>query len=749
MLAQGELQFGSSLSAWIQDTVIKAFSQHPNWAQSLPVATGSLARGELCPHSDLDMIFLGPEPLVLQLVQDLTHERWPLRYRVPQNMQDWTEGVDVQDILAIPYARALVPEAEPFLTEQQQRLRDQGLKVWKRSLKFMRQEQKSRNERYDSVSNYLEPNLKYGPGALRDAQQAFYVLDLFFASSLSIELGQARRILSRNQSFYLELRQRLHLLGGMDILSAGEQRELAEQMGFAEPGPLMQKLQRSLAQVSFIHDWVMERAMASSQRLGQTASRRLKTLSEVFEALKGDPSVLMQGRLRWEVEDSVLGPGLKLSAPVSYKRSVGRQLNQAFTVNHSPEFFRALFRSRVLERLIPDLARVKGVVQHDHYHRFTVDAHLSQALKEVLRVYAGPSTLGRLAPLVKELDAQDFRILLWTALYHDLAKGKGGDHSTKGEALVKRDFVAMGLSLRLTLEVAWMVRNHLTLSTAAFRMNSQEPSTWQRLHSLGVREKRLTRLAVFTAVDIRATNPEAWTDWKEQLLMDLVNSLRSSYATRFMKFLNFMEKQNISWPKEILQQMDPTVVEALPNGVVLEELNHLKEVQEDLALKVVKNSRGEIWVRFHRIQDRPGLFLGFVRSLFATGSRIQQSSVRTWPGVGAYDWFHVRSQKTPAQLSRLLQIVEREIEKTPLGPIPHVQFDHVTLVGEDDQEWIISFRGRDQRGLLLAAAQALFDLGLTIRWARVHTWGRQVDDVFAVDKIKGQDIGKILECLGL
>ena len=737
-LSSGELSYGSSLSQWIEGRLVEQLAKHPLWVQALPVATGSWARGELCPRSDLDIVFLGQEDVVLSLVQDFLSRQWPLRYRVPLDPEDWTQGVEAQDILAIPYARALVPEAESLLVEQQKRLKAKGISLWKKLLKFMREEQARRNDRFDSVSNYLEPNLKYGPGALRDTQQADYILDLFFAQSLGGEFAHARKILARNRRFYLELRQRLHLLGGLDILSAGEQRELAQQMGFSKPASLMQKLQRSLAQVSFIHDWVMEFAQASKRRREEVHRVSLGSLNEVFEALKNDPSLLMQGRVRWEVNDSLF------SRP--QKRAIGRQLNQVFRPQWGQEFFAALFRSRVLERCLPELARVKGVVQHDHYHRFTVDAHLSQALKEVLRVQAQPKLLGRLAPLVKELEPQDFRILLWTSLYHDLAKGKGGDHSTKGEALVKKDFIDMGLSLRLTVEVAWMVRHHLLLSTAAFRMNSQDPSTWARLHGMGVKGPRLTRLAVFTAIDIRATNPEAWTDWKEQLLADLVSSLRTSYATRFMKFLEVAERHKFKDVHGLLPQMDPAVIEALPHSVLLEELRTLSQVQqEDLPVRALRNSKGELWLRFHRCQDRSGLFLGFVRSVFATGAHIQHSSVRTLPDVGVYDWFHVRTAKTPAQLLRTLNLVSREAESMAsmesLRPqLQKIRFDQITLVGQDAKECIISFRGRDQKGLLLAAAQALFDLNLVIRWARVHTWGRQVDDVFAVEKL---DLGKL------
>ena len=101
----------------------------------------------------------------------------------------------------------------------------------------------------------------------------------------------------------------------------------------------------------------------------------------------------------------------------------------------------------------------------------------------------------------------------------------------KGAELVKQDFTEMGLPVRQTLEVSWIVENHLLLSLAAFRLNPQSSSTWKRLHRKGVKGKRLLRLALFTAIDIIATNPDAWTDWKERLLYDWVAAMKSKQAT--------------------------------------------------------------------------------------------------------------------------------------------------------------------------------------------------------------------------
>lgn len=713
-------QLGREFSLWLGEVLERRLSVLPHWQQAMPVAIGSWARDELCPKSDIDLIFCGPEEDVLALVNEIHEQGLKLRYRVPEDMEDWTQGVGPFDVLAILHARAFDWDTGERLSQQQLLIRERGATFHKLLIQAMVEERKKRNQRYDSISNFLEPNIKYGPGGLRDLQQALYVYELF--QEKFVDAHHAIQVLEHYKNFFLSVRQKLHLMGASEVLTATEQLELAQWFGFSDVKAFMREIQIGLSRVSFYAEWVVERARASRPRIKQVESRAIETPSEAFRALKDDSSVLMQGRVRSRVDD------LFHRTRMVSRRSLGRHLNQSLSFENSESFFVALFRSRLLEHVVPDLARVKGLVQHDHYHRFTVDAHLLQVLRELKRVHDRPKILGRLGKVAQQLDKSDWKILAWTSIYHDLAKGRGGDHSNKGVELVKRDFVAMSLSLRMTLEVAWLVQHHLSLSIAAFRMNPQAPSTWQSLHEKGVSGKRLLRLAVFTAVDIRATNPEAWTDWKERLLSDLVDSLKSRSATRFMKFLRAADSARLRISRAFVAELDPAIVEAIPGKHLLEDYRALKKSKKDLPAFIIKNRKGETWVRFHRREDRAGLFLYYVQLLYAVGCQIQQSSVRTLPDYGVYDWFQVKTTKSATQMKKLLDLVADTPAKVPA----EVYFEKISLVSRDDQSCILSFRGPDQRGLLMAAAKALFELGLEIRWARVHTWGRQIDDVFSV-----------------
>ncbi len=223
-------------------------------------------------------------------------------------------------------------------------------------------------------------------------------------------------------------------------------------------------------------------------------------------------------------------------------------LENILKVTAPDEFLVSTFRSRLIDKLVPEIRRLVGYVQHDQYHRFTADSHIMQACREVKRIYKKPAELGPLKFLHGKLSAEDWRILSWSCLYHDLAKGLESfeHHSDLGMVIVERDFRSYGFKKDFTDEVKWMVQNHLELSQAAFRKNPKDPKVWQELREKGIEGARLYRLALFTAIDIRATNPEAWNEWKAKLLKELTLSLESEKAQHYFDFQTLQKKKKIA-----------------------------------------------------------------------------------------------------------------------------------------------------------------------------------------------------------
>lgn len=709
---------GSNFSHWLAQKLTERMQIFAAWEDSCPILLGSWARDELCPKSDIDILFVGPEHRVRELVTEANEEGLKLRYRVPENMKDWTVGVAEFDILALLKARALTLKGKDLLFEQQQMINTRETQFRKRLLKAVLNERRARNIRYDSIANYLEPNIKYGAGGLRDIEQALAIESLFKLDGHA----HASQVLSECKDFLLAVRQRLHLLGGVDILSAAEQHEVAKFFGFEKPQQFMSQLQLNLSRASFYSDVLVHQAKVAKKTVHKIQSIKVQSLLQAMALLRKQPDLLTQHVVRSQVSE--------LFSHHVKTKDVAEALESNFNIKEEEDFFVALFQSRILEKCIPSLGQIKGLVQHDHYHRFTVDAHLLQSIRELKRVYKNPKRLGRLSTYVKALSVKDWEILLWAALYHDIAKGRQGDHSSDGAEQVRKDLgQTWKFDSKLVEEVAWLVESHLILSTAAFRRNPQAPSTWKFLIQRGAMGVRLERLALLTAIDIRATNPEAWNTWKERLLFDLVTAANSPEAQHLMKWMHLADRTRTKISDSFTNELEPVLLSALSPQVLLKEYKLLSRTQKNLPALWLRNKKGELWVRFHNREDRPGLFLHYVQLLFALGCTIQQSSIKTLTTFGVYDWFHVRSRKSLAQLKKQSESLSDQVKVS----VPKVQFNQIEIVASDEVETVLSFRGKDQRGLLLAAAQALFEEGLTIRWAKVHTWGRQIDDIFAVN----------------
>lgn len=720
--ADKALSESDNFSTWLGQYLEGKLKKIPGWQEALPIALGSWARGELAPHSDIDLLFVGEEAAVLKFVEQAQAQGLKIRYRMPEDPKDWTVNVKSFDVLALLDARAFDERSHKMLLEQQALIASKGKSFVQSLLKDMTVERKSRNERFDSISNYLEPNIKYGPGGLRDLTQAQYVFKLF--EKRFKDSPWVFETLKQDKAFLLRLRQKLNLQASSDVLLSTEQIELAKWFGFENVQDFMREVQQRLSRVSFVADWVVAAAKAGAGKIKVVQERAIKNLSQALLALQEDPSTLMQMKVK-----SAL-PEVMADTKQRDRRQIGRWVFSSLHWQQSEDFFYALFRSGLMAVIFPEFKRLEGLVQHDQYHRYTADAHILQAIRQVLRLLKRPQKLKKLSSLFRHLTDDDRRVLFWTAIYHDMAKGRGGDHSTQGAELLKEDFTAMGFSLRLTVEVAWMVENHLLLSTAAFRRNLHSPSTWRELHQRGVKGQRLRRLAIFTVVDILATNPEAWNDWKESLLLQLVNVMESPRVDRYARFMDLAEKQNLKLNREFLGGLDPALVEELPPKVLLKDYERLENEKGDLEVLIIQQKDSVFWLRFHRRVDRPGLFREFTQTLFAIGCKIQQASIHTFDEYGVYDWFKVLNKRTKDQLKKMLSFVTVSDVKPP-----QVVFDNIKVVSEDESEVIISFRGKDQKGALIAAAEALFAENLTIRWARVHTWGRQIDDVFGVSRV--------------
>jgi [protein-PII] uridylyltransferase len=693
-----------NLRAYLSQCLEEKLKPNKTWHLAKPILLGSWARGEIAPKSDIDLLFLGEEEKVSELVQEMQKAGVKIRARVPESLSDWAIGVEPFDILALLGARALASDESENLEIQKIRIL-QNKKQLHDIQKAMLKERAARAERYDSIANYLEPNIKFGPGGLRDIEQGL-AMKLIKPKAFQGAESTINRLEDLKNALLI-LRDALHLHGYQDILVADAQVELSRFFEFKSVREFMTEVQFILTESSFYAEWMVKKALVKSKPL---KIKNNLSYIEAMRVLKKDSSIITQAEIK--------GASIK----VKNIKEIGQALSKIFTVKSNEFFLEAIYHSGLLALAVPALKTVAGLVQHDQYHRLSVDAHTFQAVREVLRVYKNPKRLGKLAKIVKALSKKDWQILIWSALYHDLGKGKDGDHASIGFKLVQNDFKNFGFSKALTDEVSWLVKNHLVLSGAAFRQNPNSPTTWKWLLERGVKDKRTHRLTIFTAIDIRATNMDAWTPWKEALLLDLNRALSSEAALK-------MRDWQMPVRREFLQHLDSRLIESLPKKLLAKDLKALTAQKLELEPLIHRSRLGYMWVRFHARTDRPGLFLKYVSALHRAGTNIIEAFAISDEAYGVYDWFLIKVSKNEVLLKKLLDI---EILKSDIPKAPKIHFSTVELIREDKDSAILSFRGKDERGALFAAAQSLYDHGLSIVWARVNTWGRQIDDVFCV-----------------
>lgn len=724
-ILQESLFSSSRFSLWLQAQFEEILFSIPGWEESHPILLGSWARGELCPKSDLDVLFCGAESAVALVLEEFNRKSLKLRYRVPEDLKDWSKGVETFDVLALLRARPLTALGAQELFEQQKRIIQDRKNLQKLIIQDLKKERLKRAERFDSIANYLEPNLKFGSGGLRDLDQGLLLYELF--SEKFERADHALSVLRFYRSFFLSIRQRLHLTGYADILVSSSQFEIAEWMGFENQKAFMKALQRGLSRVSFYSDWMMETAVSSSARLKTYRYKEYSSPAVLWKALQKDPSLLNQRVVRAHLDRC-----FPEKSSAKNRQNVAKILKDFAAGDFSDEFIVAVFRSRLIDKLIPEMKRLTGLVQHDQYHRYTVDTHIMQTRRELRRIKKKPRLLGTILDfLPKKMTHKDWEILGWSCFYHDIAKGLSGDHSEKGVALVDRDLKALGVAKDMIEEVQWMVRHHLEISQAAFRKNPSDPSVWKHLKEKEVVGPRLWRLALFTVVDIKATNPEAWNDWKARLLRDLLRNLESESARVYFELSLAAQKIRLKLPEGLEKEVDPLLVSALSAKALVKDIAKLQVSAQDKGslaahFDVFVDMNNQKWIRYFNPTNQKGLLQEAVLKIYSLGLPIRHASVHTLPDIGAWDWFMLQTQKDKKQIEKLLAL------PTSTSNRPEVVYQSLQWVSQNEQEWVISFKALDQSGLLADAVTALTAENCDIRSARVHTWGRQVDDVFAI-----------------
>ncbi len=561
--------------AWLIDQVLahawEQFSLQREPLLSL-VAVGGYGRGELHPHSDIDLLVLHRGSALKKHQSELSSFLtflWDIGLQVGHSVRTVKQCRDLarNDIsVATSLMESHTLAGSEELLAQLKKI-TQPSKIWssKNFFTAKREEQVVRYQKYNDTEYNLEPNVKGSPGGLRDIQMIGWVAKRHFGGDSLDDLVSNDFLnpsefaqLTSGQDFLWKVRYGLHMLAGRpeDRLLFEYQRALAETFGYQDTRDslaiekLMQDFYRVIMRILQLNDMLLQDfdeviVRAREKSTSRQLNSRFKVTNDYIEVV--DPNVFQRNRfalleifLLMAQNPEIQGVRAATIRLIQENRNLIddsfrsdiRAISIFMELMRGPSgLSRQLQRMRrygILGRYLPEYGKIIGQMQHDLFHAYTVDAHTLLVVKYLRHFYLQVEV--ERFPFVSKVAQQIPKIeLLYIAgLYHDIAKGRGGDHSQLG----RKDAIDFCERHHLgswdTDIVAWLVEHHLTMSSIAQRRDISDPEVVRQFAQLLGDQLHLDYLYVLTVADINATNPKLWNSWRASLLQQLyVNTKRT------------------------------------------------------------------------------------------------------------------------------------------------------------------------------------------------------------------------------
>jgi [protein-PII] uridylyltransferase len=787
------------------------------------VALGGGGRGEMAPYSDVDLLFLLPGAAGAELatqIEATLYLLWAPKWKVGHAVRTADELIALakQDttILTSFLESRWLWGSQPLFEATMARFRREVIDGHGREFVAAKLAERDARHLRAGDSRYLvEPNVKDGKGGLRDLQTLYWIGKHLFAIDRSEEMV-AKGLLSgaeyvrfqRAERFLWSVRCHLHFAAGRaeERLGFDHQREVAAAMRYADrPGKsaVERFMHFYFLQAKAVGDLTGVFLAQMDEQLARKGTRfalptfrrrpsklngfcvergRLSIPHEGF--LADDPVRLIEmfalaARARLEIHPNAMRAAIRDARLVDQVRDDPRANGfflEVLTDPAAPDLvLRWMNEAGVLGRFVPDFGRVVAQMQFDMYHHYTVDEHSIRAIGLLAAIERGE--LAEDHPLSTALFRQigSRRTLYVAVLLHDIAKGRGGDHSELGAAVAEELGPRFGLDPAETETVAWLVRHHLLMSRVAFRRDLSDPKTIDDFVDEVQSMERLRLLLMLTVVDIRAVGPGTWNEWKRQLLRTLFDSaeekLRLGHKQRGRSELVAARQEQLAaalaWPKGAMRAH----LRRLPDSYWLAEP---EAWQHDNALQVAEaesrigaaapdvrayDEKGAGATRVSVFTpDRPGLFYRICAGLAAAGASIIDARVHTTRDGMALDNLVVQdSQRRPYAdrklRGRLVKAVEQAIAAVdlpalpPRPPVPKrraafaVATSVVVAPAASSRTTVIEVNARDREGLLARLARAIHEQGLQIHSAHITTYGERAVDTFYLTDAKGKKLG--------
>ncbi|MBX9403804.1 [protein-PII] uridylyltransferase [Lysobacter sp. BMK333-48F3] len=777
-------------------------------------AVGGYGRGELFPQSDIDLLVLAePEAQAAraEALGEFFAALWdaglPVGHAVRSAAQCTEAAADLTVATAMLEARPIAADAVAQMALQAAISTSQ---VWPAREFFIakREELRQRHARYGDTADNLEPNLKEGPGGMRDVQTLHWMaLRIIGTADLEslLSIGQLGpdelSTLERERRALSRLRFGLHLVARKreERLRFDYQKLLAERLGHVDHADslaveqMMQGFYRSAALVLRIGERLLQRF--EEQIEGEAQPQPLETPYEAFELRRdyiaasqpewpSDAHEIFALFAAWAAHDRIRGLHSQtaralaeaLSKVPSFERAEPALRERFLKLLRGPHPVHALERMArlgVLGRWIPAFSKVSGRMQFDLFHVYTVDQHTLAVLRNLARFASGVaderfSIAHEVWPRLRKPE-----LLLLAGLFHDIAKGRGGDHSELGAEDARTFGGIMGLSESDTALIEWLVRHHLLMSVTAQKQDIADPEVIHRFSAKVADREHLDHLYLLTCADIAGTSPKLWNAWKDRLLADLYTATRLALRRGL--------EHPVAGAERAAETREAAQAMLAAFGARDEEIAALFARMPEIAFQRGRPDQiawqaaslrgvalGDTRVRarpvsahggahagalevFVHSPDRDGLFAAIVATLDRLGLAIQQARVLDGPNGAIFDTFEV--VPTDPRQPPSAEDVERRLESALAGELeriqparraqprhlrhfriaPQIEFsDYRKHDGAAPARTTLSLVCTDRPGLLADVAQALRKQRLRVYDARIATFGERAEDVFQI-----------------
>jgi [protein-PII] uridylyltransferase len=784
------------------------------------LAVGGYGRGEMAPHSDVDIAFITPFKRTAwteQVVEAILYLLWDLALKVGQSSRSLDETVKLaQEDLTI---RTALLESR-FIWGDKAVYEEASARFWaevvaKSAPEFVALKMVERDERHRRMgdSRYLvEPNVKDGKGGLRDLHTLYWIgkyIHKVRSPAALVDVGlfsnDEYRKFERAENFLWSVRCHLHQIAGRaeDRLTFDFQREVAERMQFsARPGrsSVERFMQYYFLNAKIVGDLTGVFLAHLDDALGKKGRRFLPSISRKPRKLNGFK--LERGRLALPNDDFFAADPVRLIEVFSLADRFALEIHplamrnaqrdarlidksvrndkranalflEILTSPRDPEtVLRWMNESTVFGRFVPDFGRVVAQMQFDMYHHYTVDEHSIRAIGLLSRIEKGDHADEH--PLSTTIMRQIIskRVLYVAVLLHDIAKGRGGDHSVLGAEVAEQLCPRFGLSDAETETVAWLVRQHLMMSATAFKRDLTEHKTIFDFAQIVTSPERLRLLLVLTVVDIRAVGPGVWNSWKRQLLSDLYEGaeevLRLGHKQRGRTerikakkaTLQIALKMDDSGFVEFSKRLPDSYWIAEPDDIILRNSQFLLENSDaELAIDAYYYAERGATLVTVLAADHPGLFYRIAGAIHLAGGNIIDARIHTSRDGVAIDNFLVqdpfgRPFREADQLVRLKSAIAdalanrnklaTRLEAKPVSRRRAEAFRVAPSVFVDNDVsnrfTVVEVNAMDRPALLSHLARSIFESKLTLHSAHIATYGERAVDTFYLTDLLGAKI---------